>query len=35
MTAFSFDDIMEEAVACGADSFLLKPTNAADVMSEF
>lgn len=35
MTAFNIDDIMEEAVKCGVDSFLLKPTNSADVMSEF
>lgn len=35
MTAFNFDEIMDEAIACGIDSFLLKPANAADVVSEF
>ena len=35
MTAFNIDDIMEEAVKCGVDSFLLKPTNSADVISGF
>ncbi len=35
LTAYSWDDIQEEALLCGIDSFLAKPLFASSVISEF
>ena len=34
-TSFNWDEIMDEALACGVDSFLAKPVFASDVINEF
>ena len=35
LTAFNWDEIVDEALACGVDGFLAKPLNAASVVNEF
>ena len=35
LTAYKWDDILEEAVAAGVDSFIAKPLFAANVLEEF
>ena len=35
LTAYSWDDVMEEAMASGVDGFLAKPLFASNVISEF
>ena len=35
LTAYSWDDVMEEALAAGVDSFMAKPLFATGVMDEF
>ena len=35
LTAFSWDDIMDEALHCGVDSFLAKPLFSSNVIDEF
>ena len=35
LTSFNWDEIMEEAVHCGVDSFLAKPLFASNVLDEF
>ena len=35
LTAYSWDDVMEDALAAGVDSFMSKPLFAAGVMDEF
>ncbi|MCR5136184.1 MAG: response regulator [Oscillospiraceae bacterium] len=35
LTAYSWDDIMEEAVTAGVDSFIAKPLFASNVLDEF
>ena len=35
LTSFSWDEIMDEAIHCGVDSFLAKPLFASNVLDEF
>ncbi len=35
MTAFNLDDMIDSGLACGADSFLLKPLSAVSVINKF
>ena len=35
LTSFNWDEIMEEAIHCGVDSFLAKPLFASNVIDEF
>ena len=35
LTSFNWDEIMEEAIHCGVDSFLAKPLFASNVLDEF
>ena len=35
LTAYSWDDVMEEAIAAGVDSFMAKPLFASGVLEEF
>ena len=35
MTSFNWDEIMDQALECGVDSFLSKPLSAANVINEF
>jgi CheY-like chemotaxis protein len=35
LTAYSWDDIMEEAISAGVDSFIAKPLFASSVLDEF
>ncbi|MBR1865254.1 MAG: response regulator, partial [Lachnospiraceae bacterium] len=35
LTAYSCDDVMEEAIRAGVDSFMTKPLSVADVIDEF
>ena len=35
LTAYRWDDVLEEAIAAGVDSFIAKPLFAAEVMEEF
>ena len=35
LTAYSWDDVMEEAIAAGVDSFMTKPLFASGVLEEF
>ena len=35
LTSFNWDEIMDEAIACGVDGFLAKPLFASNVINEF
>ena len=35
LTSFNWDEIMDEALSCGVDSFLAKPLIAEDIIDEF